>query len=336
MSDIKKLIISVIAFASLIITCISSLIETSYAANIVPFASYPYFSAYTFITPSQRTDIQPNISSSPYYRSGVISNTTSLSSVIGLPVTISSGSTVQVSWSGFTVVTPRRDVNTGTTYPNGFWTDLVQGNNQTTSYSYTYSIRDQDGNMLASVSSTSGTVSFVAPSDLTFIGFSVDYVIAGNNYSKTFYTGVLDADFTVISTTISGQLQQIITTLDSILEALQSFDLSSIVDELQSIKDMITSSPSQDQAAQEVLEKVEEILDQIDELNQMINDNTNRPPPDEIIPSSPPQLLPPTDSAGMIGFDFTKSFLEQPLILSILVMVFTLALIRYVLFGKAE
>lgn len=112
-------------------------------------------------------------------------------------------------------------------------------------------------------------------------------------------------------------------------------NLTQILEQITNIKNEITSSPEQDQYSQQLVDQIDSLLSQISELNEQIQDVTIRPPPDSILPTPPQDLLPPVDPVGQSGYQFVSSFLESPLILTFLLMVFTLALIRYVLFGKS-
>lgn len=112
--------------------------------------------------------------------------------------------------------------------------------------------------------------------------------------------------------------------------------LQQILTQITNIKNEITSSTVDNQYSQEIVDQMDDLLEQIEDLTQQIEDVTFRPPPDTILPSPPADLLPPVDPAGQLGFEAVTSILSLPLILSFLLMVFTLALIRYVLFGKSQ
>lgn len=112
--------------------------------------------------------------------------------------------------------------------------------------------------------------------------------------------------------------------------------LQQILSQLQDIKSEVTSSPDDNQAAQAIVDQIEQTMEEIEELNKQIEDNTNRPDPDDLLPSAPVELLPPSDDAAVAGYEAVSSILASPLMLSLLVMVFTLAFVRYVLFGKHD
>lgn len=121
----------------------------------------------------------------------------------------------------------------------------------------------------------------------------------------------------------------------SILQQILT-QLQNLKSEASNILGQVTSTPSQDQAAQAIVDQIEQTMQEIEELNQQIEDNTNRPPPDELLPTAPAELLPPSDGAAVVGYDAVSSILASPLMMSLLVMVFTLAFVRYVLFGKHD
>lgn len=121
----------------------------------------------------------------------------------------------------------------------------------------------------------------------------------------------------------------------SILQQILS-QLQGLKAEASSILDQITSTPEENQAAQAIVDQIEQTMEEIEELNRQIEDNTNRPEPDDLLPSAPSELLPPSDGAAVVGYELVTSMLSSPFMLSFLLMVFTLAFIRYVLFGKHD
>lgn len=144
---------------------------------------------------------------------------------------------------------------------------------------------------------------------------------------------------------ISDKLVEMANTLQSVLSALQSSggDVSSIVSalddvntKLQSTLDQITSSVSDNDYTQQILDDMDQLMEKIDDLTQQIEDNTNRPPPEDIVPSIPPQLLPPTDETAIAGRNAISGILSSPFFVTFLLMVFSLAFLRYVLFGKSK
>lgn len=144
---------------------------------------------------------------------------------------------------------------------------------------------------------------------------------------------------------ISDKLVEMANTLQSVLSALQSSggDVSGIASalndvnsKLQSTLDQITSSGVDDEYTQQILDDMDELMNKIDDLTQQIEENTNRPPPEDIVPSIPPQLLPPTDETAIAGRDAISGILSSSFFVTFLLMVFSLAFLRYVLFGKSK
>lgn len=121
----------------------------------------------------------------------------------------------------------------------------------------------------------------------------------------------------------------------SILQQILS-QLQGLKSDASSILGQVTSTPEENQAAQAIVDQIEQTMEEIEELNKQIEDNTNRPDPDDLLPSAPAELLPPSDDAAAAGYEVVSSILASPLMLSLLVMVFTLAFVRYVLFGKHD
>lgn len=112
--------------------------------------------------------------------------------------------------------------------------------------------------------------------------------------------------------------------------------LEVVIQELQQIQQTVQSSPEQDADSQQLLDEIQSLLDEIEELVTVINDNTYRPPPDDILPSMPPSVLPPSDEAAVVGRDAIVGIMSSEFMVGILLLVFTLAFVRYVLFGKAR
>lgn len=112
--------------------------------------------------------------------------------------------------------------------------------------------------------------------------------------------------------------------------------LTSVTTILNNILNELRSSSSQDASSAAFIEQVEGIMQQIDDLVDRINENTNRPPIESLLPSPPGELLQPSDPVSMLGYSTVSSILETPFLLTVLFMVITLAFLRYVLFGKVQ
>lgn len=137
---------------------------------------------------------------------------------------------------------------------------------------------------------------------------------------------------------LSGSIMQFIPDVsgdssgtDRVIQQLQQVNQS-----IQNVYNEIQSSPEDNQYAEELLEELKSIMDTIDELTQQIEENTNRPPPDDIVPSIPPVLLAPSDVPSQDGRTAITDILASSFLTNILIMVFSLAFLRYVLFGKSK
>lgn len=264
--------------------------------------------------------------------------------VVGLAIDLKAGDTVEVNYSG--VAYSSWNVWRYTTASSGTLLTFLYGNSDTLypstpanhsqrSVTPTFTIRDNYRNVLAVAPGTSGSVTITAPHDISFIGLSVDFPVVNNissyyNLFHNFDVQNFNFSYTIIDSSASAIFQirdaviQVPTLLNQILAAIQS------------LAGGFVASPEQQQKSEELLENVEDISGQIDDQNQIIEDNTYRPPAEEIIPSAPAELLPPADPAVIAGYDVIKEILAHDLFLKIMMMVFSLAFLRYVLFGKTR
>lgn len=110
--------------------------------------------------------------------------------------------------------------------------------------------------------------------------------------------------------------------------------ITGIQDSLQNIENQLTSSGTQNSASQGTLSKMEELMQQIEELNQTIMNNTNRPNPSDVVTGLDPSYFNPTDPAAQAGLQGIGSLMSNSFLISLMLMVLTLALMRYILFGK--
>lgn len=116
--------------------------------------------------------------------------------------------------------------------------------------------------------------------------------------------------------------------------------IQNVIDAIGSLGSGFSSTPEQDAAASQYVQDMEDTMQKIDEANQVIEDNTNRPAADSLVPAVPDIIQDGQIGGGdvvataMMG-DF-GDLLSSPLILNLLLMVFGLAFLSYVLFGKKE
>lgn len=122
---------------------------------------------------------------STYGSSSATIPATSLS--VGIPVSITTGMQATVTFSGFSF--GRNTVSLSSAWSNYKITQFGWVNNNSltgTNTAYTvsdYRLVDQNGNTLVPVSGVSGTYSFTADHDITYIGFSVTF----NSYVTATY-----------------------------------------------------------------------------------------------------------------------------------------------------
>lgn len=112
--------------------------------------------------------------------------------------------------------------------------------------------------------------------------------------------------------------------------------LQEISNSIQNIYNEIQASPDQIENAQQMLDDLQDTMDEIQDMIDIIEEKTNRPPPESVVPSMSPDLTNPTEPAAVAGRDAISFLLSTPLLVEILLMVFMLAFVRYVLFGKSQ
>lgn len=108
---------------------------------------------------------------------------------------------------------------------------------------------------------------------------------------------------------------------------------------LQAIKDSsagMAVSPDDKQAAEDFRQEVGEKADVIDSMAQEIEEKQNRPAVADIVPVVDTTVINPTDPAAVDGMQVVSGILSTPLLLQMLMVVFSLAFLRYVIFGKSE
>lgn len=139
-------------------------------------------------------------------------------------------------------------------------------------------------------------------------------------------------NYTAILNLIRGDIQA--------MQSAVTSGLTAVGNAVQSVKDTLTSSSQQDSVSNEYKEQMQDTLDKIDEANQTIEDNTNRPSADSIVPDVPDIIqdgqIGGGDAAATELMDGFGQVLASPLILQQLLLVFSLAFVSYVLFGKKE
>lgn len=112
--------------------------------------------------------------------------------------------------------------------------------------------------------------------------------------------------------------------------------LTEINQSIQNIINQITSSSEANADSEAMVEHMEQLQERIDELSQQIEDNTSRPPPEDLVPSIPPVMVSPSNPAAIDGRKAISDMLSSSFFTTFLLMVFSLAFLRYVLFGKSK
>lgn len=312
----------------------------------IAFTDYQYVAGGTNVTPTGevRNLTTRYATAAPNAIRNETSRSDAASIVVGLSVDLKAGDTVEVDYSGVAFSSYLSwyyaTASSGTTMPLGYSnsSDLypsTPSNHSKKTVTPSFTIRDNFRNVLAVAPGTSGTVTITVPHDISFIGLSVDFpsVTGISSYyglRHNFDVQNFNFSYTIIDSSADALLQ----IRDAVIQVPTL--LNQIIAAIQSLSGGFLASPEQQQKSEEILENVEDVSGQIDDQNQIIEDNTYRPPAEEIIPSAPAELLPPADAAVIAGYDVIKEILAHDLFLKIMMMVFSLAFLRYVLFGKTR
>lgn len=147
---------------------------------------------------------------------------------------------------------------------------------------------------------------------------------SATNYYGAYKLQGATIQFVPDDTSSSGGSQQVVEQLQQVNQNIQN-----IYNEMQ-------SSSEDNQYADELLDQLDQLMDSIDNLTQQIEDNTSRPPPEDIVPSIPPVLISPPDAPSQDGRTAISDILGSSVVTSFLIMVFSLAFLRYVLYGKSK
>lgn len=159
--------------------------------------------------------------------------------------------------------------------------------------------------------------------------FSADYV------PELSFEDKLQASLDSIIASLREQNTLISNGFANVLQGIQN-----VINAIAGLGSASASTPEQDAAASQYVQDMEDTMQKIDDANQIIEDNTNRPSADSIIPTVPDIIQDGVIGGGdeaataMMG-DFGE-LLASPMILNLLLMVFGLAFLSYVLFGKKE
>lgn len=192
---------------------------------------------------------------------------------------------------------------------------------------------------IATGSTVSFSGSYSLPADCSSVFLRFNY--PSNKHNGFSIAAGSSSTSARIDVTFSSIPSASVTTTDSswsLLGAIKSL-ASSILDAVSAlVGSQFVAPPQQAAAASQYVKDMGELQDQIDEANQTIEDNTNRPSADALVPATPDIIqdgvIGGGDAAATAMMDDFGSLLASPLILNVLVFVFTLAFLSYVLFGK--
>lgn len=111
--------------------------------------------------------------------------------------------------------------------------------------------------------------------------------------------------------------------------------LEGIQDTVESIHSTLLPTPSQVEDANKLKDSVDGIQSEISDAVDEINDLTNRPPPEELLPDAS-QILPDlSDPVVSAGYNVVQDLFSDAYITQLCLLFIALAFLRYVIFGGA-
>lgn len=108
-----------------------------------------------------------------------------------------------------------------------------------------------------------------------------------------------------------------------------------ILQQVQNIYQSLQSSTEQNNVSSELLQQMNETLAEINDLVNIINQNTNRPNSGDVLPSLLPTITDKSDVGVQDFYSAMGSFMENQIILTLMLVAATMMLVRYVFFGKS-
>lgn len=199
------------------------------------------------------------------------------------------------------------------------------------------------------------TISYSVNSAVSRIGIKFDlssipsgsrstYVSIGYYGYVYYHLGITSQSFSGVSEdNRTDVVKYVVPRLDEILASIGSNLWQMVKNGFDSVISAITGSrddptPSQSQAASDFKDSAQDQKDKIDQAQEEIDQSTNRPPPESLVPSTPPIIVDGQigggDEVALSAVTGVSDLLGSQLILSMLLLVFTLAFVSYVLFGK--
>lgn len=127
-------------------------------------------------------------------------------------------------------------------------------------------------------------------------------------------------------------------TVDSILSSIGNAvgsTLNNILTAIQQLSLGWQAPPDRGAEASQFIGDIGDVSGDIDSANDAIESLVPRPPPDSVLSTLPPDFVAPVDQSVVTMKQSVADIMSNQLILSMLLIVFTLALGRYILFGKS-
>lgn len=296
----------------------------------------------SFVVYSRRTDNTSSYNGFQRYFGYVSTSTptdTLFWNVIGYDGSYATGTTLVITYTNLYGIA-QASSSTG----SASWINTL-----TTNTAVPFYIVDDSMHIYGTVTPGSGSIEVTLDRTAGFIGIGICTPPVVNSYPWTQLR--LDSlDITAKTddslSAISSNVQSILTTLNTISSNITNAlipsctrietSLSQILSAIQNISFDLPASPDQDAAASQFLADMGDELDRIDDMTEQIEQGTNRPPVQDILPDVNDNLIAPTDTVAVEGRAMITDVLSHTLILTILSMVFALAFLRYVLFGKVR
>lgn len=192
----------------------------------------------------------------------------SMSFSVGIPVSISTGSKVDVSFSGFSfgrcymVLDPAFSSYALEQYTwMRFNSSLVVSAPFSTSG---YSLVDQSSNIIASVSGTTGSYSFTADHDISYLGFSVTFDSYVSTILRDYYSWI---DVSEASMTVTFS-DPVVDSILGIYVAASDIAVSNraILQAIQDLNSTVGTPSSMEQFENNYLDKMEDQLSRVDDM----------------------------------------------------------------------
>lgn len=241
---------------------------------------------------------------------------------------------VSTSSATISVVTKNqcRIIAIGAVYPDGSYGAVTLTSLDITVGASVYSTLGTMNSTLSTVSSTLSTISSRILTISNSVGSNLGTTVTTISNTLASYGTYLSnlPDMRSFLATINSGAATLVTLLTPLPDSLED-----ILSALQNISGGIISTPSQDQEAQDAVDRMDDITDEIDSMTDEIEQGTNRPPVSDILPSVNEDILNPTDQSASFAVSTVGSVLEVSFVQTLLIFVVSLCFIRYVIFGRS-